>query len=136
KLMTRKSIVSLALVASLALAGCGTQAAGTLTMSKVPAVGQAAPSIVTTVKHGAPERTPVAPAMPKAPAPVLPAAPLAPAVPVSTIVVNGQIEMTEEMVAEDTDEYGVLAASKVEGKFSKSGVVRRTADGFALEVTS
>ncbi|MFP5501182.1 MAG: carboxypeptidase-like regulatory domain-containing protein [Candidatus Sericytochromatia bacterium] len=136
--MTRNSIVSLALVASLALAGCGTQAAGTLTMSKVPGVGQAAPSIVTTVKHGAPERTPVAPAMPKAPAPALPAAPLAPAVPVSQIIVNGQIEMTEEMVAEDADNYGVLAvsASKVEKKFSKTGIVRQTADGYSLEASN
>lgn len=132
--MTRKSIVSLALVASLALAGCGTQAAGTLTMSKVPtAVGQAAPSVVTTVKHGAPERpAPAAPAMPKAPSPVAPVAP------VSTIVVNGQIEMTEEMMAEDAEGYETLAmaASKVEKKFSKTGVVRRTADGYSLEASN
>lgn len=135
--MTRKSIVSLALVASLALAGCGTQAAGTLTMSKVPSVGQAAPSIVTTVKHGAPERTPVAPAMPQAPAPALPAAPLAP-LPASTIVVNGQIEMTEEMMAEDAEGYETLAmaASKVEKKFSKTGIVRQTADGFSIEASN
>lgn len=134
--MLRQSLVSLVVAASFALAGCGTGTMGTLSTVAIPQAAAPAQSagIVTTVTKGAAERqhhqTPLAP--------VAPVKPQTPAVPLSTLVVNGHIALTDEILAEDAESegYSVASDSKLESKFSKSGVIRRTAAGFSLEASN
>ena len=58
---------------------------------------------------------------------------------VSTLRIAGMVDMSQEEIAEEavSSGYEVLAAdkSKIGRKFSKTGIVRSTEDGFALETT-
>lgn len=118
---SRQHVVALSLVASMALAGCaapGMSVAPAAKAGKAPLVNVTGmPSMTVTHQEAA-----------RAAAPA----------PKSSLLVS-TVEMTEDEIAEDAVSLGydtqAVVASKLGQKFNKTGIVRSTETGFALETT-
>ena len=128
-----KKSIALALVSALLLSGCGAPAVGMLNPSavrtnKVAPVQQAPAPTVSVIRGQAPAAAPIQlERQHEVPGPV------------STLRILGSADMSEDEIAEDLElsNMSILAADGYLGqKISKTGLVRKTADGYAFEVTS
>jgi hypothetical protein len=122
--MTR-NVFALTLVASIALAGCNSRAGSLTAAPSVPApvVGQL-PSVSMT--------STVAPTVSLSQSSV--GAGLA--VTTSTLRLVGEEEMSNDEMADDATSLGYSVQSKIGTPIAKTGIVRKTAAGYSLEVTS
>lgn len=134
---SRQHLIALVVAAAFTLTGCGTSPMGTLATSQVAGVKapQASGAIVTVTRGAA------APVAGKASAVKSDAH-------LPQLIINGQYELSDEALADDAESegYSIFAAdngngadkdkAKVEQKFSKTGIVRRTETGFSFEASN
>lgn len=133
----RQHLIALVVAAAFTLTGCGTSPMGTLATSQVAGNAAKASGAIVTVTRGQ-EAAVVAPKT----------SAVKTQKQLPELVINGQYELSDDMLADDAESegYSVFASdngngadkdkAKVEQKFSKTGVVRRTETGYSFETSS